>query len=202
MNPLINKESSKNTKIITTKEISEILGLSDRRIRQLADEGALVRIAHGKFDLPASIQTYIKYQVNKEKPTAEIDKTEEEALWTRARRQKTELELRIMQGELHRSEDVKRVMNDMLGAFRARLLGLPSKISPQLIGKTEIPAVKEIVKNGVYEALEELSDYDPYVFYDYSNDNLLLDDEKDEESNIDSEIIHEELKNGRKKAKK
>jgi hypothetical protein len=55
------------------------------------------------------------------------DKTTEEALWTRARRQKAELELQIMRGELHRSDDAKRVMNDMLGAFRGKLFFYPRK---------------------------------------------------------------------------
>ncbi|MGO4890303.1 hypothetical protein ACJ2A9_21350 [Anaerobacillus sp. MEB173] len=187
--------------IVTTKEISEILSLSTRRIQQLANENALVKSSRGKFDLPASIIAYIDYLVEKEKPDEELDKYEEEAKWTRARRQKTELELQIMKGELHRSEDVKRVMNDMLGAFRARLLSLPSKTSPQILGKTDIPAIKEILKDAVYEAMNELSDYDPHVFYDYSKDKLYLDDEELEEEPEENELADKEFKHGRKKKK-
>ncbi|MEC2074576.1 type IV toxin-antitoxin system AbiEi family antitoxin domain-containing protein [Metabacillus fastidiosus] len=198
---MTDKGLSENEMIATTKEISEMLGLSDRRIRQLADEGALVKIAHGKFDLPASIQTYIKFLVEKEKPTGEIDKTEEEALWTRARRQKTELELQIMRGELHRSEDVKRVMNDMLGTFRAKILSIPSKFAPQIIGKTEIPPVKDILKKGVHEALEELSDYDPTVFYDISKDKMLLEDDEDIGVSEENELSDQDAVKRDKKTK-
>ncbi|QLQ21923.1 MAG: hypothetical protein HZT42_05955 [Paracoccaceae bacterium] len=108
-------------------------------------------------------------------------------MWTRARRQKTELELQIMRGDLHRSEDVRRVMNDMLGAFRARILSIPSKFSPQLVGLTEIPPIKVVLKQAVHEALEELSDYDPMVFYDISKDKMLLED-ADEVTSIDEEL--------------
>jgi phage terminase Nu1 subunit (DNA packaging protein) len=199
---LKNKDSDKNTLVATTKEISAMLGLSDRRIRQLADEGALVRISHGKFDLPASIQTYIKFLVEKEKPDSELNKSDEEALWTRARRQKTELELQIMRGELHRSGDVESVMNDMLGAFRARLLSLPSKIAPQMQGKTEIPAIKEILKDAVHEALNELSDYDPDAFFDYSKDKLYLDEEEIiEDTEVAKQVDKEPKRNGPKKKK-
>lgn len=193
MESLVRKESERNIKVVTTAEISEILGFSDRRIRQLVDENALVRIGHGKFDLSASIQAYISYLVEKEKPTGEIDKTEEEALWTRARRQKAELELQIIKGEVHRAEDVKRVMNNMLIAFRSRVLAIPSKISPLLIAKTDINVIKLILKDAVYEALTELSEYNPHAFYAESKDKIYLDSDENDED--ESEEIEDKYQN-------
>lgn len=183
--PLVRKESDNHAPVVTTAQISEILDVSTRRIQQLAKEGVLVRISHGSFDLKASIKSYIEFRISREQEDDELDKTTEEALWTRARRQKTELELQIMRGDLHRSEDVKRVMNDMIGAFRARILSIPSKFAPQLVGKTEIPPIKAILKNAVFETLEELAEYDPVAFYDMSKDKLLLDDDEETESKID-----------------
>lgn len=203
MNPLSHKDSKQKNWIVTTKEISEILGLSDRRIRQLEAEGALVKIAHGKFDLPASIRSYIDFLNDKNSDEEELNKTVEEALWTRARRQKAELELQIMRGELHRSKDVKRVMNNMLSAFRARILSIPSKTASQLVGQTEIPIIKNILKDTLYEALTELSDYDPHVFYAESKDKISLDEDL-EDSELDEidQVDKEFLKNGRPKKKK
>lgn len=191
------KDSEKNAYTVTTAEISEIFGISTRRVQQLAKDGVFVRVGHGQFDLPASINAYIEYRLDDTKEEGMLDKTTEEAKWTRARRQKTELELQIMRGDLHRSEDVKRVMNDMLGSFRARTLSIPSKIAPQLVGLTEIPPIKELLKRGVYEALEELSDYDPMVFYDISKDKMLLEDE-DEVTSIHTELDGEPVQHGRK----
>ena len=181
------KDSEKNTYIVTTAEISEIFGISTRRVQQLAKDGVFVRVGHGQFDLPASVNSFIVYRLDDTKDEGVLDKSTEEAMWTRARRQKTELELQIMRGDLHRSEDVRRVMNDMLGAFRARILSIPSKFSPQLVGLTEIPPIKVVLKQAVHEALEELSDYDPMVFYDISKDKMLLED-ADEVTSIDEEL--------------
>ncbi len=198
--PLSDKGLRENNYIVSTAEISEILSLSDRRIRQLAAENALVKVAHGKFDLPASILSYISFIVEKEKSSGDkLIKSDEEALWTRAKRQKTELELQIMKGELHRSIDVERVMNDMLGNFRARLLGFPSKTAPQLLGKTEIQAIKEALKQGIYEVMEELSDYDPQVFYEQSKDDLILDEDDEEEIEEIDKVVP--MRYGRKKKK-
>ena len=194
---MVRKDSDNKTFTVTTAEISEIFGISTRRVQQLAKDGVFVRIGHGQFDLPASIHAFIEYRLDDSKEEGMLDKTTEEAKWTRARRQKTELELQIMRGDLHRSEDVKRVMNDMLGAFRARTLSIPSKFAPQLVGLTEIPPIKEILKQGVYEALEELSDYDPMVFYDISKDKMLLED-GDEVTSIHDELDGETVQHGRK----
>lgn len=186
--------------IVSTKQLSEIIGVSTRRINQLEAEGAFAKIAHGKFDLALSIRRYIEFLTQKPKEE-ELNKTKEEALWTKARRQKAELELAIMKGELHRSEDVKRVMNKMLSAFRARILSIPSKTASQLVSQTEIPVIKEILKSAVYEALTELSEYDPHVFYAESRDKISLDenfDEPDETKDVDKELS----KNGRQKKKK
>lgn len=166
--------------IVSTKEICAILGLKARRIQQLTDENALVRVSHGKYDLPKSIAAYVSYIENKNKDSdSEIDKYEEEALWTRARREKTELEVKIIKGELHRSQDVERVMNQMLGAFRGKLLAFPTKWAPQVTGKSDIPIVKDLLKNGIRELMNELADYDPNAFYEYSTDKLFLESEEE-----------------------
>jgi phage terminase Nu1 subunit (DNA packaging protein) len=197
---LARKDSEKNTYTVSTAEISEIFGISTRRVQQLAKDGVFVRVGHGQFDLPASVNSFIEYRLDDTKDEGVLDKTTEEAKWTRARREKTELELQIMRGDLHRSEDVRRVMNDMMGAFRARILSIPSKFAPQLVGLTEIPPIKEVLKQGVYEALEELSDYDPMVFYDISKDKMLLED-ADEVTSIDDELNGEPVRHDGKPKK-
>lgn len=194
------KDSQTDYHIVKSNVISEILGFkTTRRVEQLAKEGVFVRVGRGQYDLAASIQGYIEYLLEAGTMVeGKLDKTQEEAKWVLARRRKTELELQIMKGELHRAEDVQMVMSDMLGNFRARLLSIPSKVAPQLLGKTEIPVIKNILEEVVREAMNELSDYDPNVFYEYSKDNLFL-EEDDLEDTIIDEIEMEQEKNGRKK---
>jgi phage terminase Nu1 subunit (DNA packaging protein) len=42
--------------ILKTAQIALLLGLTTRRVNQLAEEGITVRAGHGSFDGPASIQ--------------------------------------------------------------------------------------------------------------------------------------------------
>lgn len=170
--------AKQQSRIVSTSELAEILGLTDRRIRQLEKAGIIHKLERGKFDLAQAVQQYIAWiKAQAAESDEELDLKKEKALLTRANRQKVELELKIMRGELHRSEDVRRVMNDMLGAFRARCLAIPSKAAPRLQGQTDLAVIQDIIKKEVYEALTELADYDPEVFYRQSKDKLVLEDD-------------------------
>lgn len=160
--------------IVSSEDISKIFGVTTARIRQLAKEKAVVRVGHGKYDLAKSFQAYIKYLESKKNEV--LDKAEEEAKWTRARREKTELQVQVMKGELHRSEDVERVLNNMLGNFRGKLLAFPPKMAARVAGKTDLTEIRDILKSGINEAMTELIEYDPKDFY---SDDVVQDDDDD-----------------------
>lgn len=174
--------------IVGTSELASILGLTDSRIRQLERGGILTKLERGKYDLASSVQGYCAYL--KEEAEQPEGMTEKDLL-DRTRRKKIELEIQIMQGELHRAGDVQRVMNNMLGTFRSRCLSIPYKLAPQLLAVTDLPVIQATIKKDIYEALTELSDYDPSVFYAQSKDKLVLDDggevEHGEKESRDSE---------------
>lgn len=159
--------------VVGTSQLALILGLTDSRIRQLERSGIITKVGRGRYDLASAVQgycAYLKESVEKQEGLSEKD------LLDRTRRKKLELEIQIMQGELHRAEDVKRVMNQMLGAFRARCLGIPHKLAPQLLNKNELSVIQAAIKKEIHETLSELSDYDPRVFYAQSKDKLVLED--------------------------
>lgn len=160
-----NTNKTKHQVIATTKEISEILGFTDRRIRQLENEGSLVKVGRNKFDLPASIQRYIEVTKEQSESEEDMDYNKEKTLLTRANRKKAEMELKILQGDVHKSEDVENVMNDMLTSFRAQVLVIPGKAASQVLGLTELEVIKDILKEMIHETLQELSDYEPNIFH-------------------------------------
>lgn len=163
---------------ISTLELAQIIGVTDRRIRQLEEVGILTKISRGKYDLIDTVQAYISWlREQSELSLSELNLTQEQALLTRTRRKIAEIDLQIMKGELHRAEDVERVMNQMLGNFRARCLAIPSKTAPQIVGNMEIQAVQNVIKREIHGALNELADYDPSVFYKTSKDKIAIEKE-------------------------
>lgn len=45
---------------VSAKVLANIIGVGDRQVRNLADEGILVRNSHGRYLLEKSVKNYIK----------------------------------------------------------------------------------------------------------------------------------------------
>lgn len=164
---------------VGTSALAGILGVSDSRIRQLERSGIITKIGRGRYNLAAAVRGYCAYL---KEAAGQPEGLSEKDLLDRTRRKKLELEIQIMQGELHRSQDVEREMNAMVAAFRARCLAIPTKVSPQLLGQADLAVVQSTLKREIFEALAELADYDPEMFYRHSKDKLVLDDGGDAEA--------------------
>ena len=167
----IKKIESVEQVTVSSTVLSNLFGITTRRIRQLENEGVIKKVARGKYNLQENIKSYITFIKTsadlKENKSEEgkIDYDEEHALLERRRREKIELELAAMRGTMHYSEDVERVMTDMLSNFKAKLLGLPSRAAPQLITFSEIGDIQECLHKEVLEVLNELCEYNPSDFY-------------------------------------
>jgi hypothetical protein len=109
---------------------------------------------------------------------AKADYDAEKARLTRAKRISAELDLAVKSGQLHRAAEVEGVMTDMLATFRTRVLALPARVAPLVLGKEELAEVKGTMQKYVKEVLEELSDYEPKKFAPKGAQSVL--DEDDE----------------------
>ncbi len=171
MSEEINKFDSVEHVTVSSSVLANLFGLSTRRIRQLEEESIIKKVARGKYSLQENIKSYITFikttanlKENKSEET-KVDYDEEHALLEKAKREKTELELAAMRGTIHFSEDVERVMNNMLSNFRSKVLALPSRAAPSLITLTSIADIQEILQMEVLDVLHELSNYNPSEFY-------------------------------------
>ena len=178
-----NEDSDRSEVFFTTKQMADTLRVTTRRVQQLAEEGVLVRAQRGKYLAIESMQKYIQYIQEREQSTeSDVDYYHEKALHEKAKREKTEMQVAIMKGELHRSEDVAAVMGDMVASFRSRCLAMPTKIAPQLLNRKEIAEVQELLTDEIHHVLGELSEYDAKAFHTRSNDYFEVDeDESDRE---------------------
>lgn len=171
--------------LVGTSEFAAVVGKSPQWIRQLTRENVLAQVSRGKYNLAESIQSYIDFAAGSAgQSDKDLNLNKEKALLTRAKRIMAEKELKTMDGELHRSEDVEKVMTKMLMNARSRLLAIPSKAAPLVIGNDEIGHVQEIIKKEVYEALNELANYDPGMFSPGSGSTHPEEQENDKEERL------------------
>ncbi len=146
-------------KLYTAAAVAKWLDLSERRVRQLRDDKIITEYRPGLYNLQEVNHQYINY-LRKNSPTEEqIDYNTERAKLVRAKRVNQELELQLRKNEVHTSEDVEQVMTDMLIRFKTRLMSIPAKLSPILSKKKDQTEIFKLLKAGIDEALEELSDF-------------------------------------------
>ena len=68
-----------------------------------------------------------------------------------------ELELSVKNGELVPVSGVVSVWEGRIGSCRSRLLGLPGRIAPQVVGCSNIAEVKALLERHICECLDELA---------------------------------------------
>lgn len=167
-----------NVWLVHQKELATVLGLTVRRIQQLTATGELTKAEKNEYDLAKSVQDYVSMLKQSRGGNKEVDAlTEERTLLTRTKRKIEETKLEIIRGEVHRSEDVEAVMNNMLMRFKGKLLSMPVRLAPMVIGVDNLPQLQDIIEDAVLECLAELSSYDPQEFYEQSTHRIVLEEE-------------------------
>ena len=153
-------------KIYTRKVMAEILGVSERHLRRLVEDGNVTEFSHGHFKLLPTVQGYINYLHSQ--LGGGDDYNVERARLTRAKREDAELELQLKRNELHRAADVEFIMGNMLAAFKAKLETLPHKVLPSLLNmppdKDKAEHILETLTSTISEALGELVEYNPQAY--------------------------------------
>lgn len=142
--------------LYTSKVVAQWLCLTERRVRQLRDEGVIVEARPGLYELQPTVARYITYIGGAGKETL----TNERMKLTRAKREAAELENELRKGEVHRTEDIERGIKSMFLNIRSRFLALPAKLSPTLatMGGNQTGIFDEL-KQAIDEILEEMGDY-------------------------------------------
>lgn len=162
---------------VNTQTLAECLGVTKRMIGKLAEDGVIDRVARGKYDLADCVKKYIEFRISgvKNKGPRSLDsiKADHEVLKMR----KTELSIRLIEGKLHRADDVRRFWTSMAAAVKSRLLAIPVKVTPEVAGLEDRAEIQKILSREIADALNEIADYNPADF----SGNEPIDDEGEED---------------------
>lgn len=149
------KNDNLDNTIVNSITLATILGITDRRVRQLVQEGIIDAKARGKYELVKTIQQYCNYlrqksEVDSNKLGSKIDYENERALHEKVKREKADLQLKVMKGELHRAIDLEMVVTDMITKTKIKILGIPAKAAPMIIVYTDIPRIQIVLQKVIY----------------------------------------------------
>lgn len=167
---------------VNQKQLANILGITDRRVRQLREEGFFSFAEGGKkYNLEKCVQEYIEYKIKTETNRGtSIDVEKEKAEHEQIKKNISKLKLRKLKKELHEASDVELFLSEMLVNFKNRLLSIPNKVAVQVLGEQDINRIISLLNKEMIETLEELSEYDPDKV-NQEKDIYEYDDEGDDE---------------------
>lgn len=176
----LEKETDVSTLICSAGVLADMLGIKQTTVRHLASSGVMPRVSSGRYKMRDCVHNYVmqlriqsknpESGSNGEKPELRDMQAKHEAI----KLQMSGMQLKLMQGKLHKSEDVEKVMTNMLASMRAKLLAMPSRIAPSIADVSDPAEVVTILKDVIYDVLHELADYTPEMFY---GEDLMLDDD-------------------------
>ena len=146
--------------MVNQKELAALLGLTTRQVNNLVEKGMPVVSENGKrlYDAPRCIAWYREAKVA-EAVRANAPADLEEA---KARKMSAEAELAEMQRDLERGRlmpvvDAEKAVGEIVGMVRAKLMAMPGKIGPLMVGCRTIAESTGRLEPAVHDVLLELA---------------------------------------------
>jgi phage terminase Nu1 subunit (DNA packaging protein) len=167
--PLEPKDTNEKRTTITTDEVAKYLGVTTARVSQLKRDGVITPLPSGsrkEGDFYKPLETFIKTSRHyrelsdsrSSKETEEMKKARERQMIARAK--KEELELSGVEGELHKAEDIERVMGAVLTRLRINLLAIPKGVAPHIRDQRDTNVIAEKIYERISRALQEVVSID------------------------------------------
>ena len=146
--------------LVGVAEIAEWLGITDRRVQQLAVDGVIPRAARGRYDLRACVCSYTEHlrsvAAGHTSADGALDLTEERARLAREQADGQALKNAQLRGELIPRDELQPALEQVLAIFRSRMRALPIRVAQAVprLGRDAIQSLQELHD----EALTELAD--------------------------------------------
>lgn len=142
--------------------LAKLLGLSERRCRELATEHGW-RVGRGQFDAVVAVSDYLSR--NSEK-AAVLDLAQERALLAKAQRGKLDLDMAERKAELLDAGDVSAAWADAWTRVRIGIEQLPARVIPSLMAApAEYGAFHAILKREIHAELNRLATHSGYELH-------------------------------------
>lgn len=147
-------------------DLAELFGLTEMRIQQLVKEGKVVKAERGKYLLWESVKGYVGFQQERaagrfggDGDVAPDSYEKHRARLYAARADAQEVLAARLKGQVHDSDAIASVINDMIARARSRFLAIPDRTAPILADIADPNECKARLTDAVHEALSELADY-------------------------------------------
>lgn len=142
----------------TQSECADWLDISERRLRELIDEGVIDRAEKGQYDVKAVVQQYVRNlrEIAAGRGGGSGTKAEDEARLAKAKADKAEMEAAQMRGELIPADTIAETLQSAVMVMKTRMLAVPPRAASE-VGARNVASAEKVIRGHINEALTELS---------------------------------------------
>jgi len=140
--------------------IAKLLDLTPQRVLQLVKEGVIPKKDRGRYELVPVVRGYIKY-LRERGLRADVHGDDYNAHRTRLTKVKAdlaEMEKAQIEEQLIPAADVEAAWVEAAQNMRQNLLAFSQRVAPEVYAAEKLVEVKSILKDNIYDALQEISD--------------------------------------------
>jgi phage terminase Nu1 subunit (DNA packaging protein) len=148
--------------IVNKQQLANILGKSEEWLTQMQKDQTFPVLERGRGRAGSKYETQdvITWMQTRQVENLIGDKIDIEEAKRRkmaAEASLAEVELETVQGKLIPADQIEKEWSELIMNCRAKLLSIPSKVSPEIFAADDLTTVKVLLKQALQEALNELS---------------------------------------------
>jgi len=144
----------------TTKTLAEILGISERRVNQIANEGIVFkREDDGKYNIPVCVRNYYRDKYMSE-GSDEAKKLKWEAELKKLKAEEAEFKNAIIKGEYISKDEITAELQRFFVVLKRSMLGYSRRIAVEVSPYVEpmiARRIEKMVQELTLDALEQIS---------------------------------------------
>lgn len=145
---------------LTTADIANLCGVTERNINQLAAAGVLPRAGRNQFDPVPTLAAYIAWLHDKDGDPGYLA---EKTRLTKAQADKAEIEAAKAAREVCSMDMVERNLSNLFAEIRANLRNIPDRVVTGIVGQTDERKIKAILLREIDETLVSLAEADVVI---------------------------------------
>ncbi len=143
---------------ITTAELAALVGVSREQLHGYKDRGIISPCGRNEWNTIEAVTAMMAhYRVSKSRGGTSLDLASERAKLAKEQADGQAMKNAAMRRELLPAGEVNDAVQSAFSRCRARMLSIPSKLSPLLLTCKTIPEIQDSLFDAVSEALAELA---------------------------------------------
>ena len=151
-------------KLVSTEELAKFVGVDVRWIQKLTQDGVIKKEPGtkrtAKYDFVRTVHALLQFyrqKADNRKSGNSEDMEVEKMKQVTVKRKLEELKLAQLEGELHKAEDIERIIGAMLTRLRINLLAIPMGLAPILREINDVREIAEKMDGRIRRALNEVA---------------------------------------------